>query len=279
MSRAKRENSIEKTCEQCGVVFKVWASRAKNGQGRFSSTKCRGASQKIRSEKICDWCGKSFTVTPYQIKSNEGKYCSKSCSNLGRQDRVLVTCDYCGKQLERRRTHASRGTKHRFCNYECQYAYAHKNWPKGEDNWTYRGRVTIQCSNCGKELERRPGHVKNYRYQFCDMVCRSEFYSGDMNYRWKDGQHIKYYGPNWQRQRKAARKRDDYTCQHCGTTEKEVGKELSVHHIRPFKEFGYVPEGPDKNDNYKEANTLTNLVSLCPSCHTRIEIQTRLSSS
>jgi predicted restriction endonuclease len=39
----------------------------------------------------------------------------------------------------------------------------------------------------------------------------------------------------------------------------------------PFREFGYIPEGPDKNDNYKQANVLSNLICLCPHHHKLVE--------
>ncbi|WP_106497166.1 HNH endonuclease [Lentibacillus sp. Marseille-P4043] len=78
------------------------------------------------------------------------------------------------------------------------------------------------------------------------------------NLAWQGGD-IDYYGPNWRSQRKKARIRDNFTCQDCGLTEKEYGKELSVHHIIPFREF--------KGD-WEEANRLSNLVCLCEHpCH------------
>jgi DEAD/DEAH box helicase domain-containing protein len=42
-----------------------------------------------------------------------------------------------------------------------------------------------------------------------------------------------------------------------------------VHHIQPFRTFGYVR---GENDKYLEANRLENLVTLCPSCHRRVEV-------
>lgn len=46
------------------------------------------------------------------------------------------------------------------------------------------------------------------------------------------------------------------------------GPPLHVHHVRPFRDFGYLP---GRNSNYKQANELDNLVTLCPSCHRRAE--------
>ena len=37
---------------------------------------------------------------------------------------------------------------------------------------------------------------------------------------------------------------------------------------RPFREYGYVP---GVNENYRQANQIDNLMTLCPSCHRRAE--------
>jgi 5-methylcytosine-specific restriction endonuclease McrA len=59
---------------------------------------------------------------------------------------------------------------------------------------------------------------------------------------WSGGD-ISYYGPNWLKQRRLARKR----------------KELSVHHIIPFRSF---------NGDWERANELPNLICLCEyPCH------------
>lgn len=76
------------------------------------------------------------------------------------------------------------------------------------------------------------------------------------------------YGPNWPQQRLRARGRDHFCCQVCGISEEQLGRELDVHHVRPFREFGY---RPGENEAYRQANALDNLVSLCPPCHRRSE--------
>ena len=80
------------------------------------------------------------------------------------------------------------------------------------------------------------------------------------------------YGPNWPAQRQLALERDGRRCRTCGASGDEIT--LHIHHIRPFREYGYVP---GTNDNYRLANQLDNLVTLCPSCHRRAELgqQTR----
>jgi DEAD/DEAH box helicase domain-containing protein len=89
------------------------------------------------------------------------------------------------------------------------------------------------------------------------------------------------YGPNWDEQREAARRRDNYRCRQCGAPEppprpSPVGKastgegarQHDVHHVRPFREFGYVR---GQNENFELANALENLITLCPACHRRAE--------
>jgi DEAD/DEAH box helicase domain-containing protein len=80
------------------------------------------------------------------------------------------------------------------------------------------------------------------------------------------------YGPDWPAQRQAARERDDHRCRTCGAPE-QPGREHDVHHIRPFREFGYVP---GRNQAYREANSLDNLITLCSRCHRRAETAQRV---
>ena len=83
------------------------------------------------------------------------------------------------------------------------------------------------------------------------------------------------YGPNWQQQRRLALARDNHRCRTCGAgpdlaASGKVTRSITlhVHHIRPFREYGYVP---GHNENYLLANDLENLVTLCPGCHRQAE--------
>jgi DEAD/DEAH box helicase domain-containing protein len=75
------------------------------------------------------------------------------------------------------------------------------------------------------------------------------------------------YGPSWPDASRAARARDGHRCRQCGAPERE-GRAHDVHHLRPFREFGFVP-GENRND--RQANALDNLVTLCRTCHHRAE--------
>jgi DEAD/DEAH box helicase domain-containing protein len=75
------------------------------------------------------------------------------------------------------------------------------------------------------------------------------------------------YGPNWARQRDAARARDGFKCVVCSKPEAS-GQQHHVHHRKPFRTFGYVR---GENEHYLRANDLDNLMTVCPSCHAQVE--------
>ncbi len=75
------------------------------------------------------------------------------------------------------------------------------------------------------------------------------------------------YGPDWPAARQAARVRDGHACRQCRAPER-AGRGHDVHHLRPFRDFGYVP-GENRNDRL--ANSLDNLITLCAACHHRAE--------
>lgn len=83
------------------------------------------------------------------------------------------------------------------------------------------------------------------------------------------------YGPNWDQQKRNTLSRDGGRCQHCGAPQR-AGRRHDVHHIRPFRAFGYIR---GSNDQYRQANDLINLVTLCSSCHRKAESHMRMQSS
>ena len=84
---------------------------------------------------------------------------------------------------------------------------------------------------------------------------------------WWIGDHVVSRGPDWPRQRDQARRRDGYRCRWCGAPERPQ-RQHHVHHVVPFRDFRWVP---GQNENYRQANRLSNLVTLCPNCHRRAE--------
>lgn len=87
--------------------------------------------------------------------------------------------------------------------------------------------------------------------------------------QWRDSPND--YGPNWQAQRKKVRDRDNNKCTRCGAPEPAT-RQHDVHHIVPFRTFGYIA---GQNENYRQANQTSNLQLLCRTCHQIVEAGVR----
>jgi DEAD/DEAH box helicase domain-containing protein len=74
------------------------------------------------------------------------------------------------------------------------------------------------------------------------------------------------YGPGWPAVRDLRRAMDGFRCQVCGIP--ESGRSHDVHHKIPFRSFF----------SAEQANQLTNLITLCPTCHHRSETAVRMRS-
>lgn len=198
---------------------------------------------------ICDNCGSEFglceSIYEFRVERNEHFFCSKQCyCEFHSKDSFITSCIICGKEVLIPNYRKKEGRKY-FCSYECR-----------------KTSQKIKCDWCGREFLRKPSEIKEHN--FCSRECmgnwQSENMIGENSNSWLGGWE-KYYGANWNEQKNKARERDNYTCQKCGIIEN--GKAHDVHHKIAFREFGII--------NYKEANRLENLITLCSSCHSSIE--------
>jgi 5-methylcytosine-specific restriction endonuclease McrA len=82
--------------------------------------------------------------------------------------------------------------------------------------------------------------------------------SGDKHWKWVGG-HSGYRGENWNNIRKIVYERDGYSCRKCFKKCDET--KLHAHHIIPYRKT---------NDN-----SLSNLITLCNSCHMSAENEYR----
>jgi hypothetical protein len=182
---------------------------------------------------------------------------------------LTIPCASCGKPVQRRASQLQT-RKHAFCNRTCYLAYLSiHSIGANNPNWTIKSTV-VPCAHCSASLHHPPSQAGASGLQFCNKACHGEYLAQHMtganHHLWRGGR-VDYYGPNWKRQRRAARRRDGYKCRHCGV--KPKGRALDVHHIKPFRSFGYIP---DQNENYLLANDLINLASLCKRCHRLAEL-------
>jgi len=109
---------------------------------------------------------------------------------------------------------------------------------------------------------------------------------GPRSPKWKGGPYPFWYGENWNKQRKKAIKRDEYSCSICGKS-----NNLDVHHLVSVRNFLsniidiYSFEEPHNVSLIKlagydcmvphfiwdEINSLDNIITLCKRCHRAIE--------
>lgn len=239
---------ITVACDQCGKSIQRRPDRPHPRY--FCSRECQQAASRTQVEVPCARCGTVVLRKPSQLAKNNVAYCNKECHDATQTKREPIPCDYCGELVIR---HPSQ-TKHNhvFCNTICRAAFQGK-------------KVDTQCAWCNKALKLWPCHIRerNYCCKECRKEGRSHYYSGENTPTWRGGWKG-YYGPNWNRQSRLARKRDNYCCQMCGMKQSDHYRALDVHHITPFRCFNYVV---GENDNYLFANDLDNLITLCPKCH------------
>lgn len=174
--------------------------------------------------------------------------------------RIKFHCAECGKEKE---DWAYR--KPRFCSQQCAFRYASKlpkPWQRRPENF-----VNVVCEQCNKKYRVHKCQLTKPRpTRFCSRKCQYDFVSqnmrGDKNPNFIDGNPTYYRGPNWGRQARATRKRDNFSCQICGKHGNRDGVKIEVHHIKPYRKF---------NNDFEKANQLSNLITLCNSCHKKAE--------
>lgn len=71
VANALRDSTVAKTCESCGIAYKVKPSEAKGS--RYCSFECR----KSKSILVCQWCGEPYEVHGY--RKDTSRFCSYAC--------------------------------------------------------------------------------------------------------------------------------------------------------------------------------------------------------
>ena len=223
---------------------------------------------------VCAQCERTYSVPP--SRADNSRFCSKQCRDISQRGSgnpcyrgIEFACDHCG-QLGTQPPSQYARNKHHFCSAACKGSWQSARAVR-EHNYFYRGGgIERECEACGTTFVTNRYHAENGA-RFCTHECyggwRVGRFAGPDHPQWNGG-GIKYYGPNWQRQRRRARTRDGHTCQECGAQESDLGQELDVHHVQPFRTFDYVP---GENESYRDANRLENLICYCHPCHMIIE--------
>lgn len=250
---------MQKICPVCGVVF----IDNKHPEKITCSYKCSGIARRSLKDSICEQCGKTFNA------GGSPRFCSRECyDNFRTESRPI--CEHCGKRVPRNGTPAAR-RKRCFCSQECKVLHL-KPKPR-------------PCVNCGaiivpiKFMAATGKFIAHNAGKTCSAKCQNEWirnnperkakisaaFTGNLHPNWQGGKsafnNTSNRGTGWSTVSEKARKRDKYTCQLCGMTQEENGRKLDVHHIVPYHVINH----------HSKANKMSNLISLCQSCHTKEE--------
>lgn len=209
----------------------------------------------------CAVCGELF--------KNPGRgrrHCTRACYESARAIKPKE-CVHCGKQYAKKINQAAS----KFCSNDCMVdsrrVKPHKcvtcgcifspvKFKKSENRYvgaTGRSNCSAECIFQWKS-KTKSAYMRRNRDKF----------SGPNSWNWVGAclrKNASYRGPDWNEIAGKARKRDGNECKHCGMSaadhQDRWGSLLEVHHIVPFYEF----------TDHKKANRLSNLVTLCKSCH------------
>ena len=231
---------ITRECPVCGKEYQADKARLKHGRQTTCSRQCSyslRSSQKTaeRTSHICPVCLSEFDRLLSQKKDSQAIYCSRHCAYKGRAlgiTKRTVTSPY---QIVK----------------------------------SQEKPVFVPCLHCHREIRTIPSLED--RKKFCSKRCQFSYWKtsmkGDSNPAWVDGRSYSkrcHRGHDWDKQRLAVYKRDNYTCQSCGTHcigRKGMNKSnshqlIQCHHIVFW--------------SVTEDNSLENLVTLCASCHAKV---------
>lgn len=214
--------------------------------------------------KTCKYCSREFKAS-----NNDIKFCCRECGYKGRQKPSRTTfieyvCEFCGKPFM-----GWRSRPNRFCSSICRSKFAARQ-PKPSKRRP-ENFIDRSCEFCGKEFKIHKCHLSrndgNRHGIFCSRGCRDKSNANRMvkqgNHNYRGGKNKR--GEHWLSIARGIRKRDNYTCKNCGKycgKRYEKGRKLQVHHIVPVGKF---------DGDFDSANNSHNLVSLCQTCHIKIE--------
>jgi len=256
---------VSPACPTCGEQFDT-----RRGLGVHHS--------RVHGDRLpnreCDHCGDQFYADYAK------KYCSGDCLRESgayagennpnyRGGKATADCERCGTAFE----YYPSEKEGLYCR-ECVRDGGWRVVPElsGDENPRWNGgKAELECAVCGDSFERYRSNVTS-EIQLCGEDCRadwlSESFAGEGHPNWAGGD-VGPYGEGWSAVRRAALERDGYECVVCGTGRDELGRNPDVHHLVPVRRF---VDSPDHEA--ADAHRLTNVVSLCVTCHRKADVGT-----
>jgi len=129
------------------------------------------------------------------LKTGAPQYCNKVCSSAWKsRNNVELACPICAKKFKIKPSRAEQNETMTCGSRECIGEIRRRQQLK------FRGikpedRI-VKCSQCGKELIRKPSHIKRFENSYCSVACKA---------KGQGGEHIE------------RQTRKQYPCETCGT--------------------------------------------------------------
>jgi hypothetical protein len=170
-------------------------------------------------KKICKQCGNEFETIPSRIRNGRGKYCSRKCFHEFTRNKEIRVCQKCGNEFEAHLSDIKRG-RGKFCSRKCFHESREK-------------KIRV-CQKCGNEFEAHLSDIKRGRGKFCSKSCAQ---TRENNANWQGGISFEPYCILFNNEfKERVREFWGRKCGISGTTEKENGLKLSVHHVNYDKQ-------------------------------------------
>jgi endogenous inhibitor of DNA gyrase (YacG/DUF329 family) len=228
--------------------------------------------QKFSQREIAQKAGCSRGKVRYRMKKwNIKKRSQKqSLEKKYEEKRIKTNCPVCGEHVEKAKSSIKDDQQEIYCSQKCAYKGRGK-YTKMDCEGGYDVKPTILKKTCKECEETFKVELANKNYKYCSRKCfhksHSDRMSGKGNPMYVDGSSKEkrgYRGEGWKEKRKECYERDGYTCKICNRNcmgRKNINEEnsdrlIQCHHITPYNEGG--------------TNDLSNLVTLCVRCHTKI---------
>lgn len=143
----------------------------------------------------CSWCDKPLQRFLSVLKTGAPQYCNKVCSSAWKsRNNVELACPICAKKFKIKPSRAEQNNAMTCGSRECIGEIRRRQ------QLTFRGIKpedrTVKCSQCGKEITRKPSHINRPEKSYCSVACKA---------KGQGGEHLE-----WQT-------RKQYPCETCGT--------------------------------------------------------------
>lgn len=193
---------VKAQCPQCNKIFERQKNYLLRSNTSYCSHKCAGEGRKETVQLTCEFCKHNYSVWPSHSNRGKHNFCSQSCNSkfyknldlykkpitiieqhefdalpiliskekfnsLRNNDYVLMRCKSCNNEFNQlkqstinglRKNSLNGGYCSAFCTNQCKV-----------------NKITLQCTECGKDIIRCLSRRNNCKNSFCSKSCTATY--------------------------------------------------------------------------------------------------------